>query len=387
MPAETPKMRLMFAAFALMIGNFTTALAVLAPAGMLNDLAADFALSVQQTGWLVTSGAIVLCIGSPLMAWVSSTFDRRRLLVTTLALLAVGFAACAAAPGFATLFAVRLVMLFVAAVFTPQAAGTVALITTEKTRAGAISFIFLGWSLAVAAGLPLVTLIAANAGWRISFWLLSGCAGMAALLTWFALPSGVRGVPLSSHSWGRIARSGPILRLLGLTALFIAGQFMIFLYLAPLLAILARATPPTIAATFAIMGGAGLAGNVIASRAVGWLGPYRVSVACVVALLAGAIVWTTGTGALAPMATGVALLGFGSFALNSMQQARLVATAPDLAGGTVALNTSLLYVGQAVGSFIAGLLIDGARAHLVGVMSILFLAASLMLLLATRPRS
>jgi predicted MFS family arabinose efflux permease len=39
-----------------------------------------------------------------------------------------------------------------------------------------------------------------------------------------------------------------------------------------------------------------------------------------------------------------------------MQQARLAITAPPLAGASIALNTSLLYVGQAIGSGIGGML-------------------------------
>jgi len=78
------------AAAALMFGNFVTGVAVLAPAGMLNVLAAGLGVSIQQAGWLVTFGAVVLCIGSPLVAWATSTVDRRILLTATLALLAAG---------------------------------------------------------------------------------------------------------------------------------------------------------------------------------------------------------------------------------------------------------------------------------------------------------
>jgi predicted MFS family arabinose efflux permease len=49
-----------------------------------------------------------------------------------------------------------------------------------------------------------------------------------------------------------------------------------------------------------------------------------------------------------------------------MQQARLVAAAPDLASASVALNTSVLYVGQAIGSGIGGLLFALEYFRLVG---------------------
>jgi predicted MFS family arabinose efflux permease len=46
------------------------------------------------------------------------------------------------------------------------------------------------------------------------------------------------------------------------------------------------------------------------------------------------------------------------FATNSAQQARLVGFAPALASGSVALNTSAMYAGQAIGTALGGLLIS-----------------------------
>ncbi len=56
------------------------------------------------------------------------------------------------------------------------------------------------------------------------------------------------------------------------------------------------------------------------------------------------------------MAISVAIRGLGFASTNSMQQVRLVGTAPSLASASVSLNTSVLYIGQAVGSAIGGFL-------------------------------
>ena len=48
----------------------------------------------------------------------------------------------------------RLIMLAIGAVYTPQAATTVALIVPDQDQPSAIAFVFLGWSLAIAGGLP-----------------------------------------------------------------------------------------------------------------------------------------------------------------------------------------------------------------------------------------
>ena len=69
-----------FAAYSLLLGNFVVGSCVLAPAGMLNDLAAGLGATIVQTGLLVTWGAVVLCFGSPIMATLTSRVDRRTLL-------------------------------------------------------------------------------------------------------------------------------------------------------------------------------------------------------------------------------------------------------------------------------------------------------------------
>src|SRR5207248_7470839 len=155
-----------FAATALMLGNFITGTSILAPAGMLSELSEGLQVSIRDAGLLITFGAIVLCVGSPLAAWLTSRIERHALLTSTLAVLALANAASAFAPDYATLLVIRLIMLAVGALYTPQAAGTAALIVPVERRGSTIAYIFLGWSLAAAVGLPLITFIASRYGWR-----------------------------------------------------------------------------------------------------------------------------------------------------------------------------------------------------------------------------
>jgi predicted MFS family arabinose efflux permease len=83
------------------------------------------------------------------------------------------------------------------------------------------------------------------------------------------------------------------------------------------------------------------------------------------------------------MGAGVFFWAFGFSAINSMQQARLVAAAPDLASASVALNTSVLYVGQAVGSGIGGLLYVHEYFHAAGYVGVAFVASACAVLAAT----
>ena len=225
-----------FAPTALMLGNIVTGCAVLAPAAMLKELSEGLDVSVRSAGTsLITFGAAVLCVASPMTAWLTSRFERRSLLAATLAVLALANLASAFVPDYASLLALRIVMLAIGALYTPQAAGTAAMIVPESKRGSTIAYVFLGWSLAAAVGLPLVTLIAARYGWRAAYGGIGALGVVSFLLLIWRLPSGLPGTPVALRTWLDLLQNRLVLLLLLITTLFIAGQFVIFTYMGPLL--------------------------------------------------------------------------------------------------------------------------------------------------------
>jgi len=374
--------------YGLLLGNFATGLSVLAPAGMLAVLADGLDVGIRDAGLLVTFGAIILCFGSPVMAWLTTRIDRRALLVTTLGVMAVGQAAMALAPNYGTVLALRLAMLAVAAVFTPQAASTIGLMVTARERPGAITFIFLGWSLAVAAGLPLITVIAGYAGWRGGFAFSAFASLVPCIMLAIALPRRLLGPPLSLGSFAGLMRNAKIPLLLAITILFLAGQFMVFVYLGPVLTQLTGASHGTIGLIFAMYGAMGLVGNVVASRIIGRLGGWKTSVIFLSCNVIGLSVWSAGAsvGLLALMAAGMFFLGLGFSASNSVQQARLVQAAPALASASVALNTSSVYVGQAIGSGLGAVLYSGGLLRELGFVGVVFVVIAIAIWALTRDR-
>ncbi|MGY4623685.1 MFS transporter [Bradyrhizobium sp. USDA 4486] len=375
-----------FAPTALMLGNLVTGCSVLAPAGMLPELASGLDVTIHAAGLLITFGAITLCVGSPLTAWLTSRIERRTLLTVTLAVLAFGNLASAFAPDYASLLMIRLVMLAVGALYTPQAAGTAAMIVPVERRGSTIAYIFLGWSLAAAVGLPLITFIASRYGWRSAYGAIGvlGCISFVLLL--MRLPGGLKGVPVDLKTWVAVGRSKAILLLLGITMLQMSGQFVVFTFMGPLLKKLTEASPDAIGMVFAIYGVCGFLGVVIATRIVDTWGPFRTSLLFTCLLLAGITGWALGAGSFVLMTVAVAVWGLGFASTNSMQQVRLVAAAPPLASATVALNTSVLYIGQAVGSAVGGLLFARELLHTLGFVAVGFVVLALILVVLTRPR-
>src|SRR5262245_13821035 len=118
-----------------MLGNVAVGMAILGPAGMLAELATGLGVGIHDTGLLVTYGAVVLCIGSPVMAWLTTRIDRRVLLVVTLAVLAILQGLSALTSSYSVILLLRVIMLAIGALYTPQAATTVALIVPDRRAA------------------------------------------------------------------------------------------------------------------------------------------------------------------------------------------------------------------------------------------------------------
>jgi MFS transporter, DHA1 family, inner membrane transport protein len=375
-----------FAPTALMLGNIVTGCSIMAPAGMLNELAESLDVSIRTAGLLITFGAVVLCVGSPLTAWLTGRVERRRLLTVTLAVLAITNLASAFAPNYATLMVIRLIMMAIGVIYTPQAAGTAALMVPVEKRGSTIAYIFLGWSLAAAIGLPLITFVASRYGWHVAY-IGIGVGGIVstALLAW-QLPGKLYAAPIALRTWIELGRNRLIVLLLAITVLQMSGQFTIFTYLGPLLKQLTGASPDAIGLVFAFYGGFGFVGILIATRIVDSWGAYRTSVLFTSLLFVGVAGWALGAGVYALMAGGAVSWGLGFASTNSMQQVRLVAAAPPLAPASVALNTSVLYVGQALGSFVGGIFYSRELLHEQGFVGAAFVAVALTLVFASRPK-
>ena len=383
-PSSDSPVHRRFAPTALMFGNLVTGSSILAPAGMLIELSSDLGITVHTAGLLVTVGAMVLCIGSPLTAWLTSRIERRTLLTVTLAVLALGNAASAFAPGYTTLLLIRLVMLAIGALYTPQAAGTAALIVPAEKRGGTIAYVFLGWSLAAAVGLPLITFMASRYGWRAAFGGISVVGVLSFLLLMWRLPAGLVGTPVDLKTWADLGRNRVIVMLLAITTLLMSGQFAVFTYMGPLLSRLTQVGPDAVGLVFAIYGVCGFIGIVIVSNVVDSWGPLKTSMLCISFVLAGIGGWALSAGFYPLMACSAAIWGLGFASSNSMQQVRLVAAAPTLASASVSLNTSFLYVGQAIGSGFGGLLYAHDLLYGIGYAGTAFVALALATVVLTR---
>lgn len=334
---------------ALMAGNFAIGCGVMVVPGSLNDLARSLEVSVAVGGQLVTVAAVCMALGAPLLAAALSGRDRRRLLTLAMAWYALWHAVCALMPSYAALLPPRALAVLGAAVFTPQAAATISAMASPADRGKAIAAIFVGWSLSSVVGMPAAAWVAETFGWRWSFAGVALLAAGAAVWAHRALPTGVRPPALTLSDWRQALTHPLLIGVVAVTALSSAGQFTVFSYMAPFYRQVLGATPGEVSLLFLWFGAFGVLGNLLVGRGIDRLGVATVATAAIAAMALSMLLWPLA--ASVPVMAAVLLpWALGCFSSNSAQQARLGATAPALAGASIALNTSAIYIGQAVGS-------------------------------------
>ncbi len=341
-----------------LFGNFVIGTGVMVVPGTLNELSASLQVSVASAGQLISAGAFMMAVAAPLFAALVAGWDRRRLLTLSLLWYGLLHVACALADSLAILLPLRVLAVVAPAVFTPQAAASVSLLVPVDQRGRAITFIFLGWSVASVLGMPLASFIGGTLGWRQAFLMVALMSAAGAAWVWKTLPDGIRPPALSRAAWGQTLRSPALMLCVAVTVLSSAGQFVLFSYFAPYWHQRLGATPGELSLLFLAFGGFGLLGNVLMMRYIGRLGPDRAVLLGLTAIATSLLAWPLGTTLLLSALVSIPW-ALGCFSSNSAQQARLVALAPDVASASVALNTSALYTGQALGAAIGGLLIAG----------------------------
>jgi predicted MFS family arabinose efflux permease len=151
------------------------------------------------------------------------------------------------------------------------------------------------------------------------------------------------------------------------------------------------ATPVMQALLMVLMGATGLAGNIVLSRSVARIGADRGARVSLALVFSGLLMWTVAYSLFATLwAVALAMLvwGLGMFAFNSSQQARLAQSAPTLASASIALNSSSLYAGQALGAAMGAALVGAYGYDALGPTAVAVVGLAIgCSLLADRSRS
>jgi predicted MFS family arabinose efflux permease len=326
---------------------------------MLPALAEGLSVKVPVAAQLITAFAFTVCVTAPPLAALTARFDRRALLVMVQLLFAGGHLASAYASTLHELLILRVVSSVGAALFTAQTASTAALLVPTDRRGSAIAFVFVGWSIASVVGMPLGAYVSERIGWPAGFIIVGIGALVAATALYVTLPRGLKIAPIGRAMWASLFGSRSLMMAVAVTAIQAAAQFTVLSFLVPSIKTLFNASAETVSLLLVAFGVTGVAGNLIGARMVDRIGAPRVTLLGLSSMLISHVVWLFVPGSRPLLVLFLLLWGIGCFSTNSAQQARLVLLSPPHAPVSVAMNSSAMYFGQAVGTAAGAAVIAG----------------------------
>lgn len=369
----------------LSLALFVTGTASLCVVGALQTISVTLGATRADTALLVSVFAATFALGAPLIQVAFGHLPRRRLLLGGLLLMALGLFASALAPAYPGLLAARMLTALGAAAVSPVASALASTLVAPERQGHALAVVFGGMTAATVLGVPLASWVAAQAGWRPMFAAIGLCGlGSAAALA-LLVEDGARGAAVRLADLGAVLRSADTAAGLMVMVLVMAAMFTTYTMITPLLRE-SGAGPAAVSLALMAYGLAGLAGNHAAQRlALAWSSQRSLLGAIGLLLLAFAVL------ALAPPAYALILSVMMAWAMAMdvflpAQQRRMVEMRPGMRGQVLALNSSALFAGMALGSLLSGRIAALAGLRLLAPASIaLVLAAAVLLLGSRRP--
>lgn len=376
--------------FWLALGSFTISTEGFVISSLLPDIATDARISIPLAGTLITAFALAYAIGTPILATLTGEWDRRRVILWTLAFFVIGNVVAALSSSFELLLIARIIMALSSGLFAATAQGTAVALVDDHHRARAIAVVVGGTTVAVALGAPLGALVATIAGWRGTFFAIAGLGALVGAILWYRLPRGIVGTKLPlSRRLAAALRPG-VMPILLTTALALIGAFSVFSYIAPLAIQSGGLRPIALPGMLLAFGVGAVIGNIAGGQAADRFGATR-TVGWSLALSAVMLVMLSVIPTFLPQhLAGPALMammvpwGMVGWAFPPAQASRIIKLAPDAAPIVLSLNASALYLGVALGAVVGGAVLRYGVPADLGLVAAIFPLIGLGVVLAGR---
>lgn len=341
---------------ALAMGGFAIGTGEFAIMGLMPNVAQGLGISEPQVGHVISTYALGVVVGAPLLAILGSRLFRRHLLLLLMSFFALGNFASAMAPDYHSLMLFRFIAGLPHGAYFGVAMLVAASMVAPNQRAKAVSRVLAGLTIAMLIGNPIATWLGQWLSWRWAFGLVGLIALLTVLLVAIFLPldrNEPRNNPMREL---RDFNRKPVWLALAISSIGFAGMFCVFSYLAPTLLEVTGVSEYWIPVGLAAFGLGGIVGNVFGGwlfdklrfKAIAWLLLWSIFVLLVFPFATHSL-WT-----ILPAAFAVGTM----VSLSPALQTHLMDVAADAQTLAAASNHSAFNVANALGPWLGGLAIS-----------------------------
>lgn len=352
------------------------------PVSLLTPISGDLGVSEGLVGQGIAISGVFAVLTSLSISTLAGGLDRKTLLLSMTALMALSGAILALAPSYLIYMVGRALIGIAIGGFWSLSAATAFRLVPQHKVPSALAIFNGGNALATVIAAPLGSYLGSVIGWRGAFFCLVPVGVTVFIWQWFSLPAMT--ADKSDKPTGTVFRllANPLVAM-GLAAcgLFFMGQFALFTYLRPFLERVTQVDITTLSLILLTIGVAGFMGTLVISAflASGFY-PTLIAIPLLMAAIAGALiafgqsVWI--------VATLLGLWGLIATAAPTGWWTWIARTLPEDAEAGGGLMVAIVQLSIALGSTIGGLAFDHSGYQSTFTISgiLLVIAAALALL-------
>ncbi|WP_261810574.1 MFS transporter [Levilactobacillus humaensis] len=203
--------------------------------GVLSDIAQEYQVPVATVGYLVTIFATVYAVSTPFVTILTSRYSRYKTLMVLMGVFLLGNTLSGFAMNYPVLLVSRMVTAMVAGAIISLIMTFASTIAPREKRAGLVSWIFAGFSIASVFGVPIGTAISTSYSWHDAFYLISGISAITWVLLGWLLPRQVEQVQGSIRNQLVLLKDRRIYVGIALVLFTAATMYAYYTYIRPLL--------------------------------------------------------------------------------------------------------------------------------------------------------
>jgi DHA1 family inner membrane transport protein len=354
--AAQKKERFPLALFCLTIGAFAIGMTEFIIMGLLPNVASDLQVTIPQAGQLITSYALGVAIGAPILTILTLRIQQKKLLILLMCIFIAGNALSVIAPTYYLLIAARMMTAFAHGTFLGVGTIIAARLVRPDKRAGAVSMVLAGLTIANIVGVPFGTFIGQQLGWRASF-------GAITLLGIVSLVGIIRFIPIIQQdrtpSLAREVRSllnPQVLLVLLIGALACGSLFAVFTYITPMLQSISGFAEHSVTWILVLFGFGVTIGNMVGGKLADWkLMPSLIANFIILAIILSLLTVTLPNPILAVIT--IFMWGVAAFGIMPGIQLRIMNLAHEAPLLAATSSHSVLNLGNASGAYLGGLAI------------------------------
>jgi DHA1 family inner membrane transport protein len=339
---------------ALALGGFGIGLTEFGIVGLLPEVAADFGVTEPVAGYLVSGYALSVAVGAIALTAAIARFNRKKVLLGLMVLFIAGNLISAIAPTYSVLLVGRIVAALCHGAFFGVGAVVAADIVAPKRRAGAISLMFGGLTVANVLGVPLGTLLGQQLGWRSTSWAITIIGIIALVGIWLLVPPTSSPTETSLRSELGAFRRPQVWISVAVSALAFSGVIGGFTYIAFTLTQVSGFATTTVPWLLVLFGVGTFVGNFVGGKVADRA--LNTSLIVIMALLTVVLAVFALT-AQSKVMTIVSLLLMGTVGLAAAPglQLRTMKYAQDASTMASGANIAAFNIGIALGAWLGGL--------------------------------